>query len=131
MSVRISITTSVLIACLAMAASACAERAPDNVAANEAVSGQRAEQAQSRWVRVGTGGCTGNDIGRSDGAEPQAAMCNRPWLTAVCWDHQTYSNLNDGQPWCTYKTTPASQCTDEAPRGIVYTCEPGAQQPAT
>ena len=131
MSLRFSITTSVLIACLGAVASGCAERAPDNVATNDGATKASAQPAQNRWVRVGIGGCAGNDVGRSDGAEPQAAMCNRPWLTAVCWDNQTYSNLNDGQPWCTYKTTPASQCTDDAPRGIVYTCAPGMQQPAT
>jgi hypothetical protein len=126
MSLRFSIMTSVMIACLATATSGCADRAPDNVAANAAATETGAPLAQNRWMRVGIGGCAGNDVGRSDGAEPQAAMCNRPWLTAVCWDGETYSNLNDGQPWCTYKTTPASQCTDEAPRGIVYTCDPGA-----
>lgn len=124
MSLRFSITTSVLIACLGVAA--CADRAADNVAAENATAGKSAEPSQNRWVRVGVGGCAGNDVGRSDGAEPQAAMCNRPWLTALCWDGTTYSNLNNGQAWCTYKTTPASQCTNDAPRGIVYTCEPGA-----
>ncbi len=57
-------------------------------------------------------------------------MCNRPWLTAVCWDGTTYSNLNGGRPWCAYKTTPASQCTGGA-RGHLYTCDPGGQQPSS
>ncbi len=132
MSLRLSITTTALIACFGVAAPGCSNGGSAKEEAGNQASAEPAVPAQNRWVRVGIGGCAGNDVGRSDGAEPQAAMCDRPWLTAVCWDNQTYSNLNDGQPWCTYKTTPASQCTDEAPRGIVYTCEPGTrQQPAT
>ena len=126
MSLRIPITTSVLIACLGAAAPACSDGGREEGAANNQAAAAAAVPAQNRWVRVGVGGCVGNDTGRSDGAEPVAAMCNRAWATALCWDGETYSNLNNGQPWCTYKTTPASQCTDEAPRGIVYTCEPGA-----
>lgn len=126
MSLRIPITTSVLIACLGAAAPACSDGGREEGAANNQAAAAAAVPAQNRWVRVGVGGCEGNDTGRSDGAEPVAAMCNRAWATALCWDGETYSNLNNGQPWCTYKSTPASQCTDEAPRGIVYTCEPGA-----
>ena len=126
MSLRLSITTPVLIACFAAGVSACSRGGEEGAANNQAAAAP-AVPAQNRWVRVGIGGCAGNDVGRSDGAEPAAAMCNRPWLTALCWDGETYSNLNGGEPWCTYKTTPASQCTDEAPRGIVYTCEPGTQ----
>ena len=126
MSLRLSITRAAILACLVAGTSSCAGGGEENAAANNHAAAEHAVPPQNRWVRVGVGGCTGNDVGRSDGAEPQAAMCNRPWLTAVCWDGQTYSNLNDGEPWCTYKTTPASQCTDEAPRGVVYTCDPGA-----
>ena len=129
MSLRLSMTTSVLIACFGAAASACSGGGGEQGAANNQAAAQASTvPAQNRWVRVGVGGCEGNDYGRSDGGEPQVAMCNRAWATAVCWDGETHRN--GSQAWCTYKTTPASQCTDGEARGVIYTCEPGTP-PAT
>ena len=122
MSVRLSIARAAALACLAAAGAACAEGDSGAEATNNQA--KQSTPAVAQWVRVGIGGCEGGDVGRSDGPEPQAAMCNRPWLTAVCWDGETHSNLNGGRPWCTYKTIPASQCTGGA-RGVVYTCDPG------
>ena len=124
MPVRISITTSVLIACFVTGASACSGGGEEGAASNQAAAAPAISE-QNRWVRVGVGGCDGNDTGRSDGAEPVAAMCNRAWATAVCWDGETHRN--GAAAWCSYKTIPASQCTDGEARGIVYTCEPGMQ----
>lgn len=124
MSLRLSVTTSILVACFGAAASACSGGDAEEGAANNQAAAAHAAPAQNRWVRVGVGGCDGSDYGRSDGDSPQVAMCNRAWVTAVCWDGETHRN--GGEAWCTYKTTPASQCTDGATRGVVYTCEPGA-----
>lgn len=127
MSLRIPIMTSVLIACLGAGVASCSG-GREEAAANNQAAPASSIPAQNRWVRVGVGGCEGNDYGRSDGGEPLAAMCSRAWVTAVCWDGGAHRN--GAAPWCTYKSTPASQCTDGQTRGIVYTCEPGAQ-PAT
>ncbi|HEY0326058.1 MAG TPA: hypothetical protein VGC46_08805 [Allosphingosinicella sp.] len=124
MTLRLSMTTSILIACLGAAATACSGGGDKEGAANNQAEAAPAVPAQNRWVRVGVGGCEGNDTGRSDGGEPTAAMCDRAWATAVCWDGETHRN--GAQAWCTYKTTPASQCTDGETRGVIYTCEPGA-----
>lgn len=124
MSLRISIMTSVLIAFAGAGVASCSD-ARQEASANNQARAAPAAPAQNRWVRVGVGGCEGNDTGRSDGAEPVAAMCNRAWATAVCWDGETHRNGSTA--WCSYKSTPASQCTDGETRGIVYTCEPGAQ----
>jgi len=125
MSLRLSVTTWIPIACLCAATSACSSGGGEEAAANNQASAVPSVPAQNRWVRVGLGGCDGNDYARSDGEAPQVGMCNRAWATAVCWDGETHRN--GAEPWCTYKTTPASQCTDGQTRGIVYTCEPGAQ----
>lgn len=125
MSLRLTLSRMVLMACLGAAGFACSggDREEDAAANKAAPSGP----AQNRWVRVGIGGCEGDDYARSDGDSPQVAMCDRPWVTAVCWDGETHRN--GGEAWCTYKTTPASQCTDGT-RGVVYTCEPGADPAA-
>ena len=126
MSLRLTMTGMVLLAGIGALGAGCSGGDDAEATNNQAV--QNASASGPQWVRVGSGGCEGNDVGRSDGAEPTAEMCNRPWLTAVCWDGQTYSNLNGGRPWCTYKTTPASQCTGGA-RGHLYTCDPGTGAP--
>lgn len=126
MNLRLSVLRLALIGCLGAGLAACGGDTGANVTSNQAAAPEAT--AQNRWSRVGVGACDGNDLGRSTGAEPQAAMCNQPWITAVCTDGETYGS--GAPPACVYKSTPASQCNDGAARGILYTCEPGMAQPA-
>ena len=122
MTLRLSVLRLALTMCLGVGIAACGD---GDKAAN--ISNTKAEapaaSAESRWTRVGVGGCDGNDIGRSDGAEPQAEMCNQPWISAVCTDGETFGR--GSRPSCVYKSTPASQCSGGTARGLLYTCEPG------
>jgi hypothetical protein len=80
--------------------------------------------ALGRWVRQGVSDCGGNDVGSSQGVDPQPGMCSGAAVTAVCWDGASYTNANEGRAWCTYKRTPASQCTGGGAPGVIYRCEP-------
>lgn len=128
MTLRLPLMRAVLISCLGAGITACGGNEP---AANSTINQVEAAPVatpQNRWARVGVGACDGNELGRSAGAEPQAEMCSQPWITAVCLDGETYGD--DGPPSCTYKSTPASQCSGGTARGVLYTCEPGMPQPA-
>ncbi|MCK6685526.1 MAG: hypothetical protein L6R30_24265 [Thermoanaerobaculia bacterium] len=66
------------------------------------------------WREVGTGDCTGSDVGSSQGPNPEANRCSpaTAGLTAICWGS-----------WCTYKNVPARSCTGGANPGRMFTCE--------
>ena len=77
---------------------------------------------------------TGEDCGDSDvactvnSATPDPALCNPKFKgqTAVCWDGNTFKGSTEcfgTAAWCTYKTTPAKNCTGGGNKGIVYQCK--------
>jgi predicted acylesterase/phospholipase RssA len=78
----------------------------------------------TRWQRVRTGDCAGDDIGKTPGVLPSDSFCTSPQRTAVCWDGQTFRNNSQfgGQPWCTYKRISADNCTGGSNPGILYRC---------
>jgi hypothetical protein len=87
--------------------------------------------AQTGWVYVRIGDCSGNDrsIGYSTGSDvPVAADCAtaQAGLAAVCWDQTTYTNglVPGSAPGCTYKTISASSCTGGSHQGYLYVCTP-------
>ena len=123
MTLRLSVLRLAFIACLGVGIAACGDGDKSANKTSNKADAAPAATAQNRWTRVGVGGCDGNDTGRSDGAEPQAEMCNQPWISAVCTDGETFGR--GSRPSCVYKSTPASQCTGGTARGQLYTCEPG------
>jgi hypothetical protein len=87
--------------------------------------------AQTGWVYVRIGDCSGNDrsIGYSTGSDvPVAADCatGQAGLAAVCWDQTTYTNslVPGSAAGCTYKTISASSCTGGSHQGYLYVCTP-------
>ena len=80
----------------------------------------------------------GQDCGDSDipkevtcgSAIPVPSRCDQIGKTAVCWDGKTFQNADPlfcnhtlTQPWCTYKTTPAVNCTGGHTKGVLYECK--------
>jgi hypothetical protein len=69
------------------------------------------------WQRVGTGDCSGRDVGSSGGSTPDNNQA-REGYTAVCWDGGTYRN--SGRVFCTYKNIAPNQCTGGGNPGVMY-----------
>lgn len=80
----------------------------------------------ARWelVRVGSD-CPAHDIGITNGAIPEPAMCKLANTTAVCWDGGLFGNQSRSGAWCTYKSVPSDQCRGGTNPGQVYRCIPG------
>lgn len=80
-----------------------------------------AMQAAS-WTAAGVSDCSGADLGQSEGASPQAAMCTGEARTAICWDGNERRNGQPGHAWCTYKSTAAAQCRGGGAPGLLFAC---------
>ncbi len=77
-------------------------------------------QATSRkfvWRRVGTGDCSGRDVGDSNGSTPDDNQAREGYI-AVCWDGGAYKN--SGRVFCTYKNISPQQCTGGGNLGVMY-----------
>ncbi len=83
-----------------------------------------------QWHAVATGeDCSGTDVACTmNNSAPDPGLCNADvkGKTAVCWDGSKYTGSTEcfgTSAWCTYKTTPAKNCTGGGHKGIVYECK--------
>jgi hypothetical protein len=69
------------------------------------------------WQAVGTGDCSGRDVGGTAGSTPDPTKCDAGFAgqTAICWSNG-----------CTYKNVATAACTGGSSPGQMYTCNPGA-----
>ena len=78
-----------------------------------------------KWVYLGIGDCTGNDVGATQNSSaPDNAKCNASFVgkTAVCWDGSSQKHYGSKNVWCTYKNINADVCTGGGSPGHKYVC---------
>jgi hypothetical protein len=72
------------------------------------------------WRPVGSGDCTGHDVGSTQGPRPEPGRCNPGFagMTAVCFD-----------TWCTYKNVTTESCTGGSNPGNMFRCGDAGPSP--
>ena len=81
---------------------------------------------ETSWRYVGTGDCTGMDVGglTIGSPMPDTGRCSSSskGMTAVCWDGRSFKHYGSDKPQCTYKNVNAKSCKGGGSPGHMYEC---------
>jgi hypothetical protein len=75
------------------------------------------------WALVGHSDCSGHDIAKSDGANPDKQRCgpSNEGQVAVCWNGREFRN-GSAAAWCTYKVATPQSCVGGGAIGEMHQC---------